>query len=202
MDKLIERHRIALSRLLVAAVIGLIAVSGSHWDAHSPVMGDGLMAFGLVLVGLATVGRLWCNLYIVGYKNAQLLTVGPYSMSRNPLYFFSAIGGIGVGLATGTVAFAAAIAALFALTYPSVIRSEEARLQKLHGAAWDTYTQQVPRFFPKLSQLKEPADYLAHPLLFRRHLMDAVWFPWAAALMLTLSELREFNIIPTVFTLA
>lgn len=199
MDQFVERHRIALSRLLVAAVIGLIAVSGSHWDEHSPVMGDGLMAFGLVLIGLATVGRLWCNLYIVGYKNQTLLTTGPYSISRNPLYFFSALGGIGVGLATKTMFFGVLIASIFALTYRGVIRTEERRLAHLHGERWAAYELSVPRFFPRFGRLVEPAGYLVHPRLFRRHLLDALWFVWAAGLMELLAGMRSAGWLPTYF---
>lgn len=199
MEQFIERHRIGLSRLLVAAIIGLIAVSGSHWDQRNAMMGDGLMALGLALIGLATVGRLWCNLYIVGYKNQTLLTTGPYSISRNPLYFFSALGGIGVGLATETLFFGALIALVFALTYPGVIRTEERRLAQLHGSRWTEYVRTVPRFFPRFAQLVEPADYMVHPRLFRRHLLDALWFVWAAGLMELLGGMRSAGWLPTWF---
>ncbi len=195
------KHRIGASRVLVALLLVLIAITGSYWHTNNPVLGDGLVVMGLILATIGGIGRLWCNLYIVGYKNASLLTIGPYSMTRNPLYFFSSIGGVGVGLATGTFSFAVAIAGLFALTYPSVILSEEERQRRIHGKAWDDYVAAVPRFFPRFSQLTEPADYMAHPLLFRRHLMDAVWFTWVAALMILLSELREVGIMPQVFTL-
>jgi len=195
------KHRIGASRVLVALLLVLIAVTGSFWHTHRPVLGDSLVALGLILATVGGIGRLWCNLYIVGYKNASLLTIGPYSMTRNPLYFFSSIGGVGVGLATGTFSFAIAIAGLFALTYPSVILSEEERQRSIHGQAWEDYVAAVPRFFPRFSQLTEPADYMAHPLLFRRHLLDAVWFTWAAALMILISELREVGIVPQLFTL-
>jgi protein-S-isoprenylcysteine O-methyltransferase Ste14 len=195
------RHRIGASRVLVALLLVMIAITGSHWHHSNPVFGDSLVALGLMLATIGGIGRLWCNLYIVGYKNASLLTIGPYSMTRNPLYFFSSIGGVGVGLTTGTLGFALAIAGLFALTYPSVILSEEARQRSLHGKAWEDYVAAVPRFFPRFSQLNEPADYTAHPLLFRRHLLDAVWFPWAGAVLIILGELREIGLMPTVFTL-
>ncbi|MDD3763939.1 MAG: isoprenylcysteine carboxylmethyltransferase family protein [Nevskiales bacterium] len=196
------RHRIAVSRLLVAALLIMIAITGSLWNTTLPLVGKGLVALGLFLVGIAMVGRLWCNLYIVGYKNSSLLTVGPYSMSRNPLYFFSAIGGIGVALTTGTIAFAVAVALIFALTYPGVIRSEEARLRKLYGTDWEDYARKVPRFMPRLQQLTEPTEYVAHPRLFRRHLMDALWFAWASAAVLLVGELQTNGILPTLFRFA
>jgi protein-S-isoprenylcysteine O-methyltransferase Ste14 len=44
------------------------------------------------LAAMIASHRLWCSLYISGYKNSQLITSGPYSLCRNPLYFFSFVG--------------------------------------------------------------------------------------------------------------
>lgn len=201
MSSSFARHRIGFSRLLVALVMATVILTDSYWHHQAPLLAQGLTALGLVLATVGGVGRLWCNLYIVGYKNAQLLTIGPYSMTRHPLYFFSAIGGIGVGLTSGTLSIAATIAALFAATYPSVVRSEEARQLKLHGDAWTAYARRVPQFLPNPSLLDEPGDYLAHPRLFRRHLLDAVWFPWAAAVLMSVGPLRDAGLLPALFTL-
>src|SRR5688500_5721815 len=88
-----------------------------------------LFMSGLALVGVATVGRLWCSLYINSHKESALVTVGPYSITRNPLYFFSFLGFIGVGLATETVTLAIAMTCFFAVVYPVIIRREETLLQ-------------------------------------------------------------------------
>jgi protein-S-isoprenylcysteine O-methyltransferase Ste14 len=194
------RFRIGISRFIVLVMLGLIAVTESHWLNAAPLIAYLLSALGLVLVGIGSIGRMWSNLYIVGYKNAALLRVGPYSITRNPLYFFSAIGGIGVGLTTGTLGFAALVAAAFAIAYPSVIRSEEKRLQGIYGTAWDEYVRCVPRFFPRLSLLDEPDTYTAYPRLFRRHLLDALWFPWAAALVLMIGQMHQSDWLPEYFS--
>ena len=71
------------------------------------------------------VGRIWCLTYSSGYKSSELVTQGPYSVSRNPLYFFSFIGLIGIGLATETFTLTLFLIAFFALVYPAVIAGEE-----------------------------------------------------------------------------
>ena len=38
-----------------------------------------------LLVAVATVGRLWCGIYVFGRKSKVLCMDGPYSICRNPL---------------------------------------------------------------------------------------------------------------------
>ncbi|NGY06860.1 methyltransferase family protein [Solimonas terrae] len=191
-----SRLRIPLSRAFVALLGVAILFNGSYWSRAGLMFGDLLTSLGLVLIGVATVGRLWCNLYIVGYKNRELLTTGPYSTSRNPLYFFSSIGAVGVGCMSESLIITAVIALMFAITYPSVILAEERRLADLHGDAWTRYVATVPRFWPKFSQLDEPEQYTMYPRQFRRHLSDALWFGWAAAILLLIETLHDGGWLP------
>jgi len=141
-------NRIRMSQLSAVAVFALLAISDTRWE--QTLTEATLFLIGAILVGIATVGRCWCLLYIVGFKNATLITVGPYSMTRHPLYFFTMIGAIGVGFATETFTFAALFGLWFWLFYPHVIRAEEQRLAGLHGADFEEYRQRVPRFWPRL----------------------------------------------------
>ena len=180
--------------MLALIPIALLSVSGSRWE--QTLVAPLLFLAGLILIGIGSVGRLWCSLYIAGYKEGTLITVGPYSVSRNPLYFFSLVGVLGVGFATETFAFAALFTALFALFYPSVIRAEEQRLSALYGAAFDTYRGRVPRFWPRWALLTEPDEYAVRPLQFRKHLVDALWFVWIAGVVELIEALHELAIIP------
>ena len=57
----------------------------------SDIQSVGLSVIGFVLVTLGGFGRLWASLYVEGFKTKTLITEGPYSMVRNPLYFFTII---------------------------------------------------------------------------------------------------------------
>ncbi|MGA6927599.1 MAG: isoprenylcysteine carboxylmethyltransferase family protein [Desulfosarcina sp.] len=196
---MIEKLRIVISRMFVLLLAVVILVSADSWDDIVPFVSQLLFSVGLVLVTVAVVGRLWCSLYIAGYKTDTLITQGPYSVCRNPLYFFSLIGAVGVGLATETILIPVVILIAFGAYYPFVIKSEEALLLKLHESAFETYMQTVPRFFPNLNQLTEPLEYIVKPKIFRRHMFDALWFIWIAGLLELIEELHHLQVLPTLF---
>lgn len=194
------RQRILISRVIIWPLAAVLLVTTSAWETRPPI--DGLIFLvGCALAGVATIGRLWCSLYICGRKTEQLVTSGPYSMTRNPLYFFSAIGAIGVGLATETLTVPAVLIVLFGVTYPSVIRAEEHKLRAVHGAAYDAYVASTPRFLPRLSGFSEPESYEVDPSKFRRALSDALWFVWLVGILELGEALREMAFIPSLFSL-
>ena len=139
--------RILFTRFYVALLAGLILFSTSHWQP-GPFGAAGLLLAALVLTSLAAVGRLWCSLYIAGYKKSCLVTAGPYAMCRNPLYFFSMLGALGVALMTHTFTIPVLVLISFAVYYPNVIRAEEADLTRIHGAPFEAYRRQTPAFSP------------------------------------------------------
>ncbi len=128
MMEFVEHYRTKLSQMLAAVFILVFTFSNNALEWTYPAIPGAMMLVGCVLVGAATVGRLWCALYIAGYKTDKLITSGPYSMCRNPLYFFSLLGGVGVGLCTEYLTLAAVIVAAFAVIYPITIKREEERL--------------------------------------------------------------------------
>lgn len=189
----VEKLRIVVSRAFVLATLVLILVSRSGW---TDLVADLLFLVGLAFAATAMAGRLWCNAYIAGRKTTSLVTCGPYGLCRNPLYFFSFVGAVGVGLASGMVTVATVLAVGFALYYPAVIKSEEHRLKALHGDAYREYCAVTPAFFPLGRLGQEPASYSIDTRLFRSHVRDALWFIWGAALLKLVEELHSAEIIP------
>lgn len=142
-----------------------------------------MLVLGMTLATLAMAGRIWCSLFIAGRKNSTLVTDGPYALTRNPLYFFSLVGAVGVALAGGVLSVALLLVAGFALYYPAVIRREEAVLRARHGQAFLDYCASVPVFWPRWGGTAAPDQWLCHPRIFVRHLGSALWFPIACALV-------------------
>ncbi len=194
-----EKFRIIITRLFAITLSIVILVSSSATGEAWPLAGETLFCMGIFLASIASMGRLWCSVYIAGYKTDRLITQGPYSLCRNPLYFFSLIGAIGVGLATKTVLIPTLILFAFTFYYPFVIKSEESVLSQRHGAAFHTYTQTVPRFWPRLSGLEEPDTYVVKPKVYKRHMVDALWFVWIAGFLEFVGSLHETQILPAIF---
>jgi len=179
-----------------AAAVAVVALfTSSKWQ-HRPLFAETLFAAGCVLVGIASVGRLWCALYISGYKKQSLITTGPYSVCRNPLYVFSLLGAIGVGLATETIMIPLVIGIGFALYYPAIIKSEEVKLRRLHPERYEVYCNTVPRFIPRVSLLTEPTEYLVNPRIFRKSMIGALWFVWLLGILEIITALRELGVLP------
>jgi len=148
---MVEKLRIRISQIFAGLLIVLICVSSSRWEDQASFVTTALFLLGAVLVGIASLGRLWCSVYIAGYKTDHLVTQGPYSMCRNPLYFFSLLGALGVGFSSESFLIPLLILIGFVTYYPFVIKSEEAKLAKLHKDEFEVYLKKVPKFFPKMS---------------------------------------------------
>ncbi|RLB20261.1 MAG: isoprenylcysteine carboxylmethyltransferase family protein [Deltaproteobacteria bacterium] len=194
-----EKLRIRISQIFAGLLVVLICISSSLWEDKAPFVTTVLFLLGAVLVGIASLGRLWCSVYIAGYKTDHLVTQGPYSMCRNPLYFFSLLGALGVGLASETLLIPFVILIAFVGYYPLVIKSEEVELIRLHKSEFEIYLKEVPRFFPKISLLKEPEEYIVKPIVFKRHMFSAFWFIWFMGIIEIIEELHELKVLPTIF---
>jgi len=195
----IKKLRIPLSQGLFLLLTAFVAVSGSAWEENLPVVGGVLFLAGVVLVTVGSLGRLWCSLYIGGYKRETLVTEGPYSISRHPLYLFSLLGALGVGCATETFAIPLVLLVVFAAYYPWVIIDEEEDLKKLYGERYDEYVSKTPTFFPKLSRLTEPQRYDVNPVIFRKHMFSAFWFVCLLGVLQLVKTLHQTGVVPILF---
>ena len=194
-----SNNRILISRIFAFIFLLIFffsepALENTGWEAL-------LFLFGLILVGIATVGRLWCSLYISGRKSSRLVIHGPHSVSRNPLYFFSFLGVIGLGLATEIITLALFLSFSFLLSYRLVIHSEERFLENTFGDSYRSYCATVPRFLPKWSQHIELGTLEVAPKIFLRSVYEALWFAGLVGLLEFLEGMKELIDIPSLFQL-
>jgi protein-S-isoprenylcysteine O-methyltransferase Ste14 len=67
---------------------------------------------GFMCVALACLGRIWTSLFIAGHKDEVLVTTGPYALCRHPLYSFSVLGALGLGLTSRSALLCIAVVIL------------------------------------------------------------------------------------------
>jgi protein-S-isoprenylcysteine O-methyltransferase Ste14 len=199
MKSRIEKVRITLARVFVYLLILFIMVTGSAWHGRFALTSSLLFFLGIFFVTVAAAGRLWCSLYIAGRKTRILVTIGPYSICRNPLYFFNLLGSVGVALTSRTFLIPALVLTGFAGYFPLVIFQEEKKLIDRHGAAFEAYASKTPRFWPDLKRLEEPEFYLVKPIIFRNHLFSAGWFITLVGVLEIIRGLQSLSLLPILF---
>ncbi|MDM8515055.1 isoprenylcysteine carboxylmethyltransferase family protein [Desulfobacterales bacterium HSG16] len=195
------KYRIFLSRIATAICFLFICSTQSCWAAKNEMISIVLFFTGIILIGIASLGRMWCSLYIAGYKDDILVIKGPYSICRNPLYFFSMIGIIGIGCVTRTFTVPIVFTVLFAFYYPFVIKGEERRLKHHFGVEFEKYAERVPAFFPKIAIFDEPENYNVKPAVYRRHIFSAVWFIWIVGILEIIEGIKTSGLFISLWSI-
>lgn len=153
---------------------------------------------GYVLVIFGVLGRVYSSVYIGGRKNDEVVQDGPFSVVRNPLYVFSFIAVIGIGLQTATFAIPALLAAIFIFYYPFVVAREEAFLLHKFGQPYEEYTKLVPRWIPNFSLWRQPEEINSRPKFVLKTLLDAAVFFIAFPALELLSHLHQSGVLPVL----
>lgn len=195
----IASHRILISRGFGVVFFAVVLITESFHEGS--IVSAILFLSGLVLIGIATVGRLWCSLYISGYKDSQLITTGPYSVCRNPLYVFSILGFAGIGFTTETFTLGLAPSLVFLMAYAPVVNREEQLLRLRFGPDFERYCARTPRFTPNFARFNEPDTYVVNPKLFRRTMGDVIWFLWLVGIIEFVEALHEYHYLEPLIRL-
>jgi protein-S-isoprenylcysteine O-methyltransferase Ste14 len=191
----IARQRIMVSRIFAVLVLFLILFTASSFKEGG--MADTVFEMsGLFLLTICSIGRLWALLYISGYKKLELITEGPYSIVRHPLYVFSLIGAIGIGLASENILVLAALIIFYLLYYPLTIIIEEKKLVNKFDQAYLDYIKSTPRFIPKLSLYKGSTQYQINTDAYVKKMILGMWFIWIFIILHIIEMLQQSGHIP------
>ena len=190
--------RIATTRILAALIFFILLFTDHYWS-DGGVADSAFESLGLVLVAVSALGRLWSSMYIAGYKQGRLITEGPYSVVRNPLYVFSFIGAVGLGFSSERLVILVVLVIAFLLYYPRVVAGEEEYMREKHGQAYDDYHERTPRFIPRFSLFREPDTYVVNSKAYRKTFFDTIFFILVFVLIEAIEKLHEAGILPTLF---
>ncbi|MCA1370314.1 isoprenylcysteine carboxylmethyltransferase family protein [Bradyrhizobium sp. BRP14] len=194
-----QLYRINALRALGGLAFGLLSVTAA--PPVAPLGGIVFDVLGTLAIFVAMAGRAWSLLYIGGRKNAELVTEGPYSVTRNPLYFFSLIGIAGIGAQSGSILSMAAFLLTAYLAFDMAMRGEETYLRSRYGKDFNDYARSVPRLWPDISLWRECDGLPLRSSSAVRSLRDSVVFlaAWAAIGIIRLGQ--SAGILPVLWTL-
>ncbi len=188
------RNRLIAGRVFGLGLVVLLTLGATYWD----LIGTVLFLAGTLLAVAGFCGRLWCFSYIAGRKKKVLVTGGPYSLCRHPLYFFTLVGGLGLGLCTETLSIPLIFLLAFWMYYPSIIRTEEEFLS-INFSGYDDYKRQVPLFFPSLTRFASEETVVVNARAFLRELSGTAGFLCLLGVIELIEGLHNAGVLPTYF---
>ncbi len=200
MAKDINKTRMRDTRILV----GIILIAGFF---TAPVMQTGSFAYeifrlaGFILLTACAIGRIYSTAFIGGIKNEKLITVGPYAMCRNPLYFYSLLGAAGLGLMSAQIILFIFIFGGFLFIYDGLIKREEGFLAEKFGADFAAYKAGTPRLLPDIKKYTCPDELAFQPKYLNNAVWDALWWFAPVPLFELAHLLHNAGILKPLFSL-
>lgn len=192
------RGWIGIAVLVPAGVFGLLSAplcpEGSWADILAETVGWPLFIAGATL-------RFWATLYVGGRKREMVVSDGPYSVCRNPLYIGSLLLALSAGLFVQSVTFAAGVG-LTALGYMLVtVPVEERFLSERLGEEYQAYCRRVPRYLPRLSAFRTSGRVEVDVQALTREASKAVGWIWIPMIAEVVTRLRMLPWWPHWFSL-
>ncbi len=169
------KERMRYTSYFAVALVPLVLFQVGMVDPQN-MLHEIMEGAGYPLVLLAVLGRAYCTLFIGGKKNVQVVRLGPYSVVRNPLYVFSFLGVLGVGLESASPVLLGVLVLAFWYYYPKVVAHEEAFLAHRLGEPYRAYLREVPRWMPRFGLWKSAETVEADPRLVLKTMLDASVF--------------------------
>ncbi len=194
-----SRARLYLTRFLAVCILVAFCVGTAYWSDSYPLVEKSLFLLGLGIAGIGAAGRAWATSYISGQKLKRLVTTGPYSLCRNPLYFFSMLLGVGFGFCTETFTVPLLVVVVMAILHYFQIRNEERRLHDAFGSDYASYVADVPRFFPSYRSFVEPDEITISPKFLKKGLFGIGFLLLLIGVFELLEGLHQTQLLPTLF---
>ncbi|MBZ9703212.1 MULTISPECIES: methyltransferase family protein [unclassified Mesorhizobium] len=193
-EAFVQRKRLIFVR--VAAVLAVLLLFLTKPGLNEGSQGHETLEFlGFCLVLACVAGRLWSILYVGGKKNEELVSIGPFSISQNPLYFFSTVGAVGIGLLYGSVLAAVALGAASFLIFRVTARKEAEYLLGKFGPAYLAYTKATPRFWPNPLLYRDNDELQFSTRALKRTFYDGLYFLAIFPAIELIEYLRESGLL-------
>jgi len=194
----VRKLRINLLRLVFVPVVLIAVFVRPPWSLDS-TLGFAMELGGYLFLLAGLVIRIWCSFYIGSRKSKEIITTGPYSICRNPLYIGSFLLAIGVGLCFENLLILILVPAIIIPIHLIVARMEESHLESRFGEPYRLYKRKVPAFWPRLSNYNSPDMVKINVHSIRRIAADTVGVLLLPEIEDFLELLHQHGIIPVLW---
>ncbi|MBN1795209.1 MAG: isoprenylcysteine carboxylmethyltransferase family protein [Sedimentisphaerales bacterium] len=194
----LRKLRINLLRLVFIPIVFVVVFVRPAWSLES--FTAFFVEFGgylFLLAGLTI--RIWCIFYIGGRKSKDIITTGPYSICRNPLYVGTFLLSIGVGLCFENLLILVLVPAIVIPVHIITARMEESHLEAKFVQPYREYKQIIPRFWPRFSNYNRPDTIEMNVNSIQRISMDTIAVLFLPKIEDLLELLHQHGIIPVLW---
>lgn len=130
--------------------IGILCLVAVLWVA-TPNAWSICIGFFIMMLGMFF--RAWSSGYI--NKDKELATEGPYSLTRNPLYFGNLLLGAGIAIASSNWITYLICAVYYFSFFTFLIAIERKRMKSRFGTQYEDWAKQSNLFFPKIKRIRK-----------------------------------------------
>ncbi|MFW5866680.1 MAG: methyltransferase family protein, partial [Armatimonadota bacterium] len=116
-----------------------------------------LLYAGAGLMAVAHALRLVCSGYLD--KDSRLITAGPFSYCRNPLYVGNLLVVISFALMSGQLIALPVMLIMWVFTHAPTVACEEGLLRDKFGEKFEEYSREVPRWLPRVSACHREGEF-------------------------------------------
>jgi len=182
-DATVYRIRLPVTVICIGTGVALTLIGDSGTLQHWALRWS-LATAGLVTVILGAAVRLTSLASIGERKTRRLVTTGPYSLCRNPLYLgtlFIVLGFLGVWQSFPLTILVVPVILLYR---NGVVPIEEKVLLKHHGNEFIAYCTRTPRWIPRLNGYVAEENLAVQSTGFRKEAEASLWWAGLATLSL------------------
>lgn len=143
--------------VLLLTPAGVLAILANPLVMPNTWIDVAINAFGWVTFIAGAGLRFWATLHVGGRKSDEVVSDGPYSLCRHPLYLGSVLLFLSGALFLKSLVFAAALALLATAYFRFTVPAEEEFLTARLGEPYRQYCQRVNRMWPSFCHFQVPA---------------------------------------------
>ena len=199
MSTSVSTPRLRVTLLWYLALVCLAALTRPA-SLPAPIAGA-VDALALLFAAFASLGRIWCSVFIAGRKDVELVTTGPYALCRHPLYTLSMIGGAGLGLATHSLLLTGVTLLVLGTLFTRASTAEDRFLAARFEQRFESYRAATPRFWPQRWREPRPETLTVRPAILWKAFVDAGAFLLLFALVVLARRIGDSGLLATPLVL-